>query len=133
MLLYIGRLMNLIVWLLLIYLGIKITPVHKWVLLQLDLMPMAFFQGVSLSVDSFTIGLSFLIITYIFKLAFDDKKVDFDVKDTFILGLLFWMLALSKQVYCLLIFLFFVISPYIIWRMGEKKLLKFIYICCRSC
>ena len=91
-------------------------------------MPMALFQGISLSVDGFTIGLSFLIITYIFKLAFDDKKVDFDVKDTFILGLLFWMLALSKQVYCLLIFLFFVIPPYITWRMEEKTLEIYLHL-----
>ena len=61
-LMYIGRLANLLVWLLFIYLAIRITPVHKWVLLILSLMPMTIFQGASLSADSFTMALSFLVI-----------------------------------------------------------------------
>lgn len=128
MLMYLGRFVNLLLYIFLVCMAIRVTPIHKWVFLLLALMPMALFQGASLSADSFTIGVSCLIIAYIFKLAFDDKKVDFDTKDTLILGLLFGMLALSKQVYCLLIFLFFMIPPS---KFGgwKKKLLKFLYIC----
>ena len=40
LLMYVGRIVNLIVWLALIYLAIKTTPIHKWVFLLLALMPM---------------------------------------------------------------------------------------------
>jgi uncharacterized membrane protein len=127
-LLYLGRLANLLLYIFFVYMAIKIIPVHKWVLLLLALMPMTLYQAASLSADSFTIGISFLIIAYFFKFAFDHNKREFNVRDFCILGVLFVVLALSKQVYCLLIFLFFMLPTF---KFGgwKQKLLKFIYVC----
>ena len=72
-LMYMGRLANLFVWLLFIYLAIRITPVHKWVLLMLSLMPMTILAGSSLSADSFTIALSFLVIAVFLNFAFNNN------------------------------------------------------------
>ena len=106
-LMYMGRLANLLVWILLVYMAIKIIPVHKWVLMLLALMPMTIFQGASLSADSFTIGVSFLLIAFILKLRFDEDLIV--KRDIYILFLLSLMLALSKPIYILLMALIFII------------------------
>jgi uncharacterized membrane protein len=108
-LMYIGRLANLFVWLFFIYMAIRISPVHKWVLLMLALMPMAIFQGASLSADSFTMALSFLVIAIFLKFSFDNNIKLIKLKDISLLFLLISLLALSKQTYFFLIFLFFLI------------------------
>ena len=118
-LLYIGRLMNLIVWLLLIYLAIKITPVHKWVMFLLALMPMTIFQGASLSADSFTIAVSFLVIAIFLKFAFDEGKKLITNLDLVLLFGLVLMLTLSKPFYFILIFLFFLIPQYKLVNRGK--------------
>lgn len=108
-LMYISRLANLLVWLFFIYMAIKITPVHKWVLLMLSLMPMAIFQGASISVDSFTIALSFLVIAIFLNYSFDNSKKEINRKDISFLFVLMLLLALTKQTYLFLVFLFFLI------------------------
>ena len=108
-LMYIGRLANLFVWLSLIYLAIRITPVHKWVFLMLSLMPMTILAGSSLSADSFTIALSFLVIATFLYLAFNNNIKKIKTKEIGILFVLMILLALSKQTYFFLIFLFFII------------------------
>ncbi|MGB7968862.1 MAG: DUF2142 domain-containing protein [Methanobacterium sp.] len=108
-LMYIGRLANLIVWLTFIYLAIRITPVHKWVLLMLSLMPMTILAGSSLSADSFAIALSFLVIAIFLNFAFNNNIKNIETKEIGILFILMIMLALSKQTYLFLIFLFFII------------------------
>ncbi len=70
-LLYAGRICNLLVWLLVVYLAIKIIPFYKWLLLLLALTPMSIFQASSLSGDALTNGLSFLLIAVILNTAFD--------------------------------------------------------------
>ena len=118
MFLYIGRLMNLFVWLLLIYLAIKITPVHKWVMFLLSLMPLTIYQGASLSADSFTIAVSFLVIAIFLKFAFDEAKKSVTKLDLIIIFGLVLMLTLSKPVYFILMFLFFLIPSY---KLGNRK------------
>jgi uncharacterized membrane protein len=115
-LMYLGRLANLLVWILLIYKAIKIIPVHKWVLMFLALMPMTIFQGASLSADSFTIGLSFLLVAFILKLRFDEDLIT--KRDIYILFLLSLMLALSKPVYVVLMALIFIVPAS---RFENKK------------
>ena len=106
-LMYLVRLVNLIVWLLLVYLAIRIIPVYKWALLTLALVPMAVFEAASVSADGLTIGLSFLMIAYILKLALG--KGNFVKTDFFILVILGLLIALAKSIYILLFFLFLLI------------------------
>lgn len=108
-LMYSGRLINLLIWAVLVYFAIKITPIHKWIFLMLALMPMALFQAASLSADSFTIGLSFLVVAIFFKFAFDDTIDKIKMKELLIIFISIFMLSLSKQGYAVLLLLFFII------------------------
>jgi uncharacterized membrane protein len=108
-LMYMGRLANLLVWISFVYMAIRITPVHKWVLFLLTLMPTTILLGASLSADSFTIAISFLVIAVFLNYAFNNNKKEVFLKDLGILFILTLLLALSKQTYFFLIFLFFLI------------------------
>ena len=111
-LMYLGRLANLFIYLFIIYIAIRVTPIHKWVFLMLALMPVALFQGSSLSADSFTIAISFLVIAIFLKYSFDDNKKEININAVGILFGLMLMLVLSKQPYLFLIFLFFLIPTH---------------------
>ena len=117
-LLYIGRLANMLVWVFLTYLAIKITPVHKWVFFMLALLPMTIFEAASLSADSFLLGISFLIIAILFKYAFDDNKKKIGIKEVYILGILLLLVGLAKSNYILLLFLIFLIPAR---KFGSRK------------
>lgn len=108
LLMYMGRVSNLLVWLILIYLAIKITPVYKWVFLLLSLTPMSLFQAASLSADVFTNGISFLFISLILQIAYGEKKTP-SSHIIYLLILLTVLLSLSKQVYFILPLLFLII------------------------
>ena len=123
--LYIARLVNLLVWSFLTYFAIKIIPVQKWAFLLVALMPMTLFQAASVSADSLTIGLSFLAIAYILKLAFDSdpiRKLDFVA--LLVLGCL---IALSKSIY-ILIFALFLLIPKSKFKGYKKKYALFLVL-----
>ncbi|MGZ7069770.1 MAG: DUF2142 domain-containing protein [Methanobacterium sp.] len=107
LMMYLGRLINLFIWVILVYFAIKITPVHKWVFLMLALMPMTLNQAASLSADSFTIGLSFLTIAFFFNYSFSNRAIN--SKDIIIMFILIFTLALSKQGYIPLLLLLLMI------------------------
>lgn len=117
-LMYIGRLANLLAWLFLTYLAIKITPVHKWVFFMLALLPMTLFEAASLSADSFLFGLSFLIIAIFFKYAFDEDIKRIDIKKVYILFILLLLIGLAKSNYFLLLLLIFLIPAA---KFGSRK------------
>jgi len=106
-LMYLARFGNLIFWIFLVFVAIRITPIHKWVFLTLALMPMTIFEAASISADSLTIALSFLIIAYILKLAMDTSK--FTAKNFFILFIVGLLIASTKSIYILLLFFFLII------------------------
>ena len=123
LLMYLGRLANLLVWIFLTYFAIKITPVHKWVFFMLALMPITVFQAASISADSFTIAVSFLTIAVFLKLALKDNNDRITLKDISILLILLMMLVLSKPFYFILALLFFIIP---IKKYGNKKRMSLI-------
>ncbi|UTB33229.1 MAG: DUF2142 domain-containing protein [Methanobacterium sp. ERen5] len=106
---YIGRLSNLFLYILIVFLAIKYTPILKWVFFALALMPMALYEAASLSSDGFNIAISFLLIAYILKLAFDDKIPKINKDQYLIVLVLGLMLALSKEIYVLSLLLFLII------------------------
>jgi uncharacterized membrane protein len=59
---YAGRLCNLLAWLGLVYLAIRIAPAFKWVLALLALTPMSIHLAGSLSADPVTYGLAYLLL-----------------------------------------------------------------------
>jgi uncharacterized membrane protein len=121
-LLYMARFANFLIWLILTYLAIKIIPVHKWVLLMIALLPMTIFEAASVSADSLTIGLSFILIAYILRLALNNY--DFTKKDFFIILILAVLLTLTKSNYILILFLFLLI-PVNKFQTHKKKYLIF--------
>ncbi|ADP77896.1 Protein of unknown function DUF2142, membrane [Methanothermus fervidus DSM 2088] len=106
-LMYIARLVNLIVWITLLYFAIKITPIHKRLFLALSLMPMTIHQAASLSPDSFTIGISFLAIAVIYNYVFGEEKIK--RRDFALILILMLILAFSKPGYALLSLIFLMI------------------------
>ncbi|MCX5634369.1 MAG: DUF2142 domain-containing protein [Planctomycetota bacterium] len=107
-LMYFGRLTNLIFWVALVYHAIKITPVFKYLFLVLALAPMSLFQAASLSADSLTNALSFLWIAVC--LMFSCQRcTPIKKRELCMLLILSVMVSLSKQVYLILVFLVFLI------------------------
>jgi uncharacterized membrane protein len=108
-LMYLGRICNFSVWLLLIFTAIRLTPVAKWVFLFLALSPMSLFQAASLSQDAFINGIAFLAIALIFYYAFSNEKTIITNNDVLILLGVLVILAFSKEVYSCIALLFLVI------------------------
>jgi len=99
--LYMGRLANMLAALALTCLAVKTTPVAKWGFFLLSLAPMGVFERSSLSADSLTNALAILVIAIIARYAFD-KDAALDRKGVVILCALSVALALSKLVYFIL-------------------------------
>lgn len=93
----IGRFANLLVWILLIAIAINITPVFKWQLFFIALLPMSLYEGMSYSADSFSNAFAFLFFAYIFKLIFHEKEFSYK-KDIPLLLLCGITGALSKGI-----------------------------------
>lgn len=123
-LMYLGRLTNLLVSLYATFLAIKITPAFKWVFFLLALTPMATFQRASLSSDSFINSISILLIATIISYAFDINKEKIVIRDIVILCLLSILLSLSKQAYFMIPFLCFLIPKS---KIGSKT--KYFTVC----
>lgn len=114
LLMYLGRLFNLLAWAALVYFAVLITPVCKWLFVLLALMPCSLYEAASLSADSLTIGLSFLLIALFIRTAFSQSEADVNL---FLLFLASLALALSKQAYFLLPLIFLLIP---IRKIGSK-------------
>ncbi|MDR2830228.1 MAG: DUF2142 domain-containing protein [Methanobrevibacter sp.] len=106
-LLYLTRLINLITYAIIVYFGIKILPIGKYMFLLITLMPMTLSQAASASGDSLNNALSFFIICLFLKLALNKKQIQ--KNDIILLSLSLLGVALSKQIYILLGLLFFII------------------------
>lgn len=109
MLLYMGRFANLLFFLLLVFIAIKMTPVLKWTFVLLGLMPMTINLVASLSYDGPVIALSFLFIAYLLYLALEGRKQQVIRRDLYFLFALAVLLALIKQPYFLLVVFFLAI------------------------
>ncbi|MGB9936562.1 MAG: DUF2142 domain-containing protein [Methanobacterium sp.] len=117
-LLYLGRFANLLLWILLVFMAIKITPVFKWGFVALSLIPMTIFQAASLSADGITIALSFLLIALFLNLSLNEDKKKINKKDVGVLFLVIIALSLTKIPYFLLILLLFLVPSV---KFGSKK------------
>lgn len=70
LLMYLGRTANLVCWLFLVWISIRIIPFFKWVFFVLALTPMSLNQAASLSADSVTNALAFSTIAYFLYLSY---------------------------------------------------------------
>lgn len=100
-LMYAGRAFNLLATIAVTFLAIRRTPIGKWMFAVLALTPMSMFIAASLSADSLTNALSFLLIAQILHVAFGPQAC---VTSTSIvqMGLLGIAIGQCKQAYFLL-------------------------------
>ncbi len=105
---YLGRLVNFLVWTVLVFFALKIIPVYKWLFLIIALLPMSVFEAASLSADAFTNAISFFGIAFFLKYAFAGKTKIGNSTIVF-MALVVLMISMSKSAYFLLVLLFFLI------------------------
>ncbi len=124
--LYMARVANLIVYLLLAAAAVRLMPIHKWTLALVALIPMSVYLAASLSADAMTLGLSLLVIAMPLNLAMGSERPS--RRSLMMLGLLLVLLALSKQAYMGLALLFFVIPGKKFSSPGRRWLIAAIFI-----
>ncbi|MGI0489607.1 DUF2142 domain-containing protein [Pantanalinema rosaneae CENA516] len=116
--LYLGRFTNFIVATLITFFAIKIIPGFKWLFFLLALTPMAVNQRASLSADALLNSVAFLLIAIIMNFVCNPKVEKVLTRDVVMMVGLGTLLALSKQVYFLIPFLYFLIPQA---KMGGRK------------
>jgi len=92
---YLLRFSYLLIYCLLIFLTIKALPFGKWVFGTLAVFPMCLIQAAAVSADSLIIGISFLFIARVVRLASTEKEA-FTKKELIILCLLILALGTLK-------------------------------------
>lgn len=120
LILYLGRLSNLLFYILIIYYSIKIIPFYKLPLLLIALAPMTLSLASALTTDVFVIGLNIFWVAYILKLYFSEEKIS--NKQIIFLNIIALCLSFSKH-YLMLIPLLFLLPKS---KFEAKK--YFIYI-----
>ena len=121
---YLGRIFNLLVSVVLLFIAIRTTPVLKWLFFALSILPMTLYQMSSLSYDALTISLSFLIIATNFNLAFNEAKT-IKARDILLLFVLSILLSSCKPPYYIAIFSFLIVP---VSKLGSWK--KMVIIGC---
>ncbi|MEG3225530.1 MAG: hypothetical protein BME94_08520 [Methanobacteriales archaeon Met13] len=115
---YLTRFMNLVFCILLLFMAIRITPVHKWVFFMLALMPMTLFQMAMITADGVTISMSFLVIAAFLYYSLNPTIESIKRSQISTLFLLIAILALCKHLYFLLALLFLIIPS---GKLGGKE------------
>lgn len=92
-----GRLTNLLVWIILCYFAIKFISIKKELLFMLVFIPMGMQQAASCSPDALLNSTSFLLIAYVLYLKFEKERVIW--KDSLILIVLAMIISSIKLPY----------------------------------
>jgi len=125
---YLARLTNLLFYIGMLYLAIKIMPREKWkeVIMLIALFPMSLNLASSVSPDVTIISLSILFVSYILSLKFKKEKVK--IIDWIILVILNLIVSMSKIVYLPMVLLYFLIPKEKFKNKKQRSLLFFISI-----
>ena len=124
--LYLARVANLIVYLLLTSAAVRLAPIQKWTLTLVALLPMSVYLAASLSADAMTLGLSLLVVAVTLRLALRGERPS--GRDLAALGVLLVLLALSKQAYIGLAVFFLVIPGKQFSSLGRRWLIAALMI-----
>lgn len=107
-LLYFARFANLIMYVVLVGIAIKLSPILKKTMLIIGIMPQSLFMGSSVSYDSLMIAISFISLALIFKLIFD-SKYKLNTTNMIFLALFAVIYWVSKPIYLPIFLLLFFI------------------------
>ena len=113
---YLGRLFNLIFYVICVHIAIKKTPVHKLLFGILATLPIFMQQAASFSYDCYINGLTFVIIACLMKWMYQEEQIDRkELVFVFIVNLL---IAPIKVVYGLFSFLYWFVPQE---RFGSRR------------
>lgn len=113
---YMGRLFNLIFYVICVYIAIRKTPVHKLLFGILATLPIFMQQAASFSYDCYINGLTFVIIACLMKWMYQEEQIDRkELAFVFIVNLL---IAPIKVVYGLFSFLYWFVPQE---RFGSRR------------
>jgi uncharacterized membrane protein len=115
---YAGRLLSLLCWIGFVWLAITLTPMFKWVMVLMGLMPMALFLAASLSADTMINGSSILLMAMVLRAKFGGAK-SMSWGTGVLIGGLCLAISIMKFVYCPLALLILLI-PWK-WYGGRKQ------------
>lgn len=113
---YLGRLCNLLFFLVCGYLAIRLAPFGKMAFFGVSMLPMTLELVSSLSYDGFAIGMGMLFTAYVLRLIYEAPRVG--GKQLLILGILLALLGPCKMVYIPLALLCFLIP---LQKFGSRK------------
>ncbi len=99
-LMYLCRMTNLVFYVWLTFVALRLLPDFRMLLFCVALMPMTLHQAASLSADSTIIAVSFLFTAYVFRLAFAKEPERLGIRHYLILTFLILFLVLSKSMIC---------------------------------
>jgi uncharacterized membrane protein len=120
---YLGRLFNLVAWIGLIWLAIRLTPVSPLLFTALALMPMTLFLAASNSPDAFTIAIGFLFAASALRLI-PERETPARWTEWAQIGLLMMVLVLCKSIISYLVLGgLLVIAPFRQFRHNQSVLL----------
>lgn len=105
---YLARLFNFIVFIILTYMALKIMPIKKDTLFLILFFPLVIQEAISLSPDALTIGITFLLISYVLYLK-NERVKKITKMETIILSILTIVLSLCKIVYLPICFILFLL------------------------
>ena len=106
--LYAGRVTNLLMFLCLLFAAMRALPDFRLMLFGLAVMPMTLHQAASASADSMTIGVTFCLLAYILKLSFDRDVRTIGRRELLILSALVFCSSLMKFNLWLILLTFFI-------------------------
>lgn len=119
---WLGRIANLVFWLVAVYWAIRLLPFAKWGLVVLALNPVTTTLAASLSGDSVSIGLAFLFVSLIFWTRKTQKKQPNSMRIITVLASIAIVLCLTKPTNLLLLPLLLMVPRDMFWGRLRLKL-----------
>jgi len=125
---YAGRVLNLVIWGLMVFVAIRLIPVQKWVIVLVSLMPMSIFLAASLSSDPLITSMSLLFFALVIKARLGPHRITLIQK--LAMALLAVGLGLAKIGYAPLAALVVLVPAAKLGGTNRKLLFCFIVIGC---
>jgi len=124
-LMYSARIANLVTWIVLLGVSIKLIPRRKWTVVFIGLLPMALFQATSLGIDVMASGLAILFVSYILFLN-QIKKIK--TKQLIMLTGIGILMTLTKQTMFILLPMVFLLQSTKFKTPIKSYVMKFIVV-----
>lgn len=122
-LLYLARIGGLISWLVLIYFAIRISPIGKWAISIVGILPMLLFQAAVVTVDTLSFASLILLLSYALNLTQRSSRIN--LRQLMILLLLAAVSVLSKQG---MIFILPIVAILLFGKNKQSFLNKFVLV-----